>query len=570
MLERYLKSSKTLLELAQDRGFPIGSTYVNPTLFKQKYEYFKNDEYEDALDNVIRHHRTNKRLLLCFLRDYSFDNNPNKKNTTQKVIDLLSSRIHSIAEKHRVTKRDQVVIVYNDYEIVTQEFLHLQRNNLRFIPLSRLQFNISRNIFVPTHQRISIYEEQQVIKNYRLLSKEQLPYLPFNDPQALYHGFKSGEIVKIIRKNMNVGYSIVYRFVYSNEIEPYHYLESTYAKEQKIEPYRRRELPKKEELKDESLPLTEEQKEMDKIADKLFPISPSNISITSENDKPEESKKKEEKQEEEKQEEEKQEEETKSTYKQGGAEIELYKEYYTDDEAKKIFEELSKLPYDDSYIKLFGKTRMPRQMLWFSDNLDWTYVFSSSHIGGLKANEFTDLLNEIREKVQATTGKTFNSLLINYYKDGNDGVSWHNDNDPWLGKNFIVPSLSFGAERVFKLRENKKGAKSKNFNLTNGSMILMKGTTQESHVHSIPKTKKTIGPRINLTFRNVDPKLVHLQPKPAKEEKQVGEEDKPNTKKEKLKCEGLRKTKDPKCEDQENCKWTKGKGCSDKDKSTDK
>ena len=205
------------------------------------------------------------------------------------------------------------------------------------------------------------------------------------------------------------------------------------------------------------------------------------------------------------------------TFKQGQAEVDIYKSFYDKKEADSIFKELSKLEFEDSYVKIYGKKKMPRKMLWFSDNKNWTYVFSKNHINGLKAHKFTKLLNKIREKVEKETKQKFNSLLINYYESGENSVGWHNDDDPWLGENFMVPSLSFGGERNFMIKENRKGAKSEKFLLNHGSMIVMKEMTQKSHIHSVPKTKKRIGPRINLTFRNVIPSLVSKQPKPVKE-----------------------------------------------------
>lgn len=205
------------------------------------------------------------------------------------------------------------------------------------------------------------------------------------------------------------------------------------------------------------------------------------------------------------------------TFKQGQAEVDIYQKFYNKKEADSIFKELSKLNFEDSYIKIYGKKKMPRKMLWFSDNKDWTYVFSKNHINGLKAHKFTKLLNRIREKVEKETKQKFNSLLINYYESGQNSVNWHNDDDPWLGENFMVPSLSFGGERNFLIKENKKGSKSEKMLLKHGSMIVMKEMTQKSHIHSVPKTKQSIGPRINLTFRNVVTELVSKQPKPAVE-----------------------------------------------------
>jgi len=68
------------------------------------------------------------------------------------------------------------------------------------------------------------------------------------------------------------------------------------------------------------------------------------------------------------------------TFKQGQAEVDIYQKFYNKQEADSIFKELSKLKFEDSYVKIYGKKKMPRKMLWFSDNKDWTYVFSKNHI----------------------------------------------------------------------------------------------------------------------------------------------------------------------------------------------
>jgi DNA-directed RNA polymerase subunit H (RpoH/RPB5) len=226
MEHKYLRASKTLLELAQDRGFPIYSTYVNQDIFRQKYDYFKQNEYSDVLDLIVRH-PTNKRLLLCFFRDLSFDEMGKKRkkqknfeqvNTNKKINELMKARVSNIIMEYKVTPRDQILIIYNDYIIKTEDFLGLTKNNLRFYKLSHLQFNVGRHKLVPKHEPISPYEEMKMIRNYKIQTKRQLPFLNFDDPQALYYGFRVGSVVKITRNTKNAGQSVSYRYVASEEV----------------------------------------------------------------------------------------------------------------------------------------------------------------------------------------------------------------------------------------------------------------------------------------------------------------------------------------------------------------
>lgn len=116
-------------------------------------------------------------------------------------------------------------------------------------------------------------------------------------------------------------------------------------------------------------------------------------------------------------------------------------------------------------------------------------------------HHWTSLLQEIRTLVEDLTKTNFTTVLINYYRDGNDSNGWHADNEKELGTNPTIASLSLGAERNFQLKHNSNSSIKKNIILENGSLLVMKGTTQHFWKHQIPKTTKIIGPRINLTFR---------------------------------------------------------------------
>lgn len=191
------------------------------------------------------------------------------------------------------------------------------------------------------------------------------------------------------------------------------------------------------------------------------------------------------------------------------------KNFYDKNNSLQIFNYLKTLNYKHTYYRMFGKiTRSPRKMIWYSTNLSWTYFFSKNHIKGLPVNKFTPELLKIKKEVETFTGKTFNSLLINEYHP-NDSISWHSDNDPWLGENFIVPSLSFGSERTFKLRLKSDKKKQFKIKLKNGSLIIMLDKCQNLWEHSIPK-EKIQGIRYNLTFRNIIPSLVNKQYKGIK------------------------------------------------------
>jgi alkylated DNA repair dioxygenase AlkB len=212
----------------------------------------------------------------------------------------------------------------------------------------------------------------------------------------------------------------------------------------------------------------------------------------------------------------------KTTVKLGECEVDFYPQFYTEEESEDIFNSLEELPYEYTYYYMaFTKTKWsksPRKMIWFAEDPNWTYFFSNNHVGGLEAHSFDDypFLLEIKDKVEEETGETFNALLVNEYLDGNDRIDWHDDNDKWLGDEFIVPSLSFGSERDFSLRLKNDHKSIETLRTVNGSMMVMKGETQKYCQHAVPKRAGVKTVRYNLTFRNVIPELVNKMPKGSK------------------------------------------------------
>jgi alkylated DNA repair dioxygenase AlkB len=111
------------------------------------------------------------------------------------------------------------------------------------------------------------------------------------------------------------------------------------------------------------------------------------------------------------------------------------------------------------------------------------------------------LLN-IKQHIESLAETPFNSVLLNYYRDGQDSMGWHQDNESELGKHPVIASESFGATRRFQFRhKNRKDLETITIALEHGSLLLMRGTTQQFWKHQLPKTTQPVGARINLTFR---------------------------------------------------------------------
>jgi alkylated DNA repair dioxygenase AlkB len=109
-------------------------------------------------------------------------------------------------------------------------------------------------------------------------------------------------------------------------------------------------------------------------------------------------------------------------------------------------------------------------------------------------------LLEIKAVAEACADHAFNSVLLNLYRDGRDSVSWHADNEPGLGRNPIIASISLGMTRRFQMKHRQR-AERLSLDLPSGSCLVMAGATQHHWLHQVPKTSRPVGPRINLTFR---------------------------------------------------------------------
>lgn len=157
-------------------------------------------------------------------------------------------------------------------------------------------------------------------------------------------------------------------------------------------------------------------------------------------------------------------------------------------------------PWKQTTQKLWDKEYItPRLTAWYGDP-GTDYSFS-----GNKSNPipWTDELLMIKSKVEPLSDIIFNSVLLNYYRDGNDSVAWHSDKESVLGKNPIIASVSFGQVRSFDIRNKSDHTEKYSVRLEHGSFLLMKAGLQEAWEHRIAKSTKPMQPRINLTFRVV-------------------------------------------------------------------
>ena len=161
---------------------------------------------------------------------------------------------------------------------------------------------------------------------------------------------------------------------------------------------------------------------------------------------------------------------------------------------------IDRIDWKHEKIKLFGReVWQPRLTAYYGDQ---GKPYAYSHIS-LDPNPWTEELRFIKEKIESVSGHQFTSVLLNYYRDGQDSMGWHSDDEKELGLNPVIGSVSFGTPRKFMLKHKKDKTLKSSVMLENGSLLLMQGTTQHHWYHQIPKTKKPLGARINLTFRKI-------------------------------------------------------------------
>ena len=176
----------------------------------------------------------------------------------------------------------------------------------------------------------------------------------------------------------------------------------------------------------------------------------------------------------------------------------LYTSFFSKAESDVYLRELrNEILWKQESMNMYGKkVNFPRLTAWYGDN-DKPYSFSGIT---LNPHPWDNNLKLIKNKIEPKAMTTFNSVLLNLYRDGNDSISWHTDAEKELGINPTIASVNFGATRTFQLRHIETKEKIE-IELTHGSLLIMQGELQHFWQHQVPKTSKKVAERINLTFR---------------------------------------------------------------------
>ena len=180
------------------------------------------------------------------------------------------------------------------------------------------------------------------------------------------------------------------------------------------------------------------------------------------------------------------------------ADVRFFPNWLPDKLATAYFESLyHELSWSQEDITLFGKThKTPRLQVWYGDT-DAEYTYSGLK---MKPLPWHSALLDIKARCEGITGSSFNSVLANLYRTGDDSMGFHADNEPELGDMPVIASVSLGATRNFDFTHNTTKQKVR-IELTHGSLLIMQGNTQTHWKHGINKTKRVKMPRINLTYR---------------------------------------------------------------------
>jgi alkylated DNA repair dioxygenase AlkB len=177
-----------------------------------------------------------------------------------------------------------------------------------------------------------------------------------------------------------------------------------------------------------------------------------------------------------------------------------YEKAIPEDQIKQLFDELiNNISWENERVVMFGKEIITKRKVAFYSDSSIAYTYSSRTKIGLPWNETLITLKNI---VASITKEKYNACLLNLYHSGEEGMGWHSDDEKEIYPNSSIASLSLGAERKFSFK-HKYSKETVSLLLGNGSLLEMKGAIQKYWLHALPKAKKIIAPRINLTFRKM-------------------------------------------------------------------
>jgi alkylated DNA repair dioxygenase AlkB len=181
--------------------------------------------------------------------------------------------------------------------------------------------------------------------------------------------------------------------------------------------------------------------------------------------------------------------------------VHYYGKVFSKEESDAYYDYLfNQIPWEHDEAMIFGKLILTkRKVAWFGEKaFEYTYSKRTKY-----AKYWTPELLELKKKCEEVTGETYNSCLLNLYHDGSEGMAYHSDGETDLKKHGAIASLTFGAERKFLFKHKTTKEKVEIF-LEQGSLLVMKGTTQDHWLHRLPPSTKVKTPRVNLTFRTIE------------------------------------------------------------------
>ena len=179
-----------------------------------------------------------------------------------------------------------------------------------------------------------------------------------------------------------------------------------------------------------------------------------------------------------------------------------YKKNFIDSvKADLLYDHLANnVPWQQDSIKVYAKTYPQPRLTALYGNNGRSYSYSNISMQPLP---FDEILEDLKIKIEEAAQTFFTTCLLNLYRDGSDSNGWHADNETELGKNPVIASVSLGQERYFQMKHRTLKDQKFKILLEHGSLLLMQGATQHFWLHQLPKTKKALKPRINLTFRYI-------------------------------------------------------------------
>jgi len=184
------------------------------------------------------------------------------------------------------------------------------------------------------------------------------------------------------------------------------------------------------------------------------------------------------------------------------ARIRYFPNVYSEAAANELFADINQsTPWREEEVLVWGKRhKQPRLIAWYGDP-GASYSYSGTQLAPL---QWTEALLAIKEKMEGYANAAFNSVLLNLYRDQNDKMGWHSDDEPELGRQPTIASLSLGETRVFLMKhKTRKELPIRRFELQRGSLLVMAGPTQQFWQHSVREESRPMGARINLTFRHI-------------------------------------------------------------------